>query len=237
MLRRAPAGRLLRRGRGQMGEAAKGRWLWCEGHRDRRPSFFFRGLSARGEAWGKVPLWGRGWTLGADGSAAPPDTACLGGETVGSGADGSAAPPDTACLGGETVGLGADAVLPSGHGPPGRGDSWVGSRWRRCPSGRPAWAGRRPGWEQMAALLLQTRPAWAGGDGRVGSRWRRCLSGRPAWAGRRSGWERMAALPLTDTARLGGGRRPGREQMAVLPLRTRPAWAGEMAGRGEGRAF
>ena len=112
MLRRAPAGRLLRRGRGQTGEVAKGRRCWCGGHRDRRTFFFFRGLPARGEAWGKVPLWGRGWTLGADGSAALPDTACLGGETAGSGAGGGTAPLDTARLGGETVGMGADAVLP-----------------------------------------------------------------------------------------------------------------------------
>ncbi len=171
MFRRAPADRLSRRGRGQTGEAAKGRRLWCGGHRDRRPSFFFRGLPARGEARGKAPLWGRGWTRermavrcpsghgppgrgdgrGGSGMAALflSDTACLGGETAGMGADGGAALPDRPARVGERM-----AVRPSGHGPPGRGDGRDGSGWRRCPSGHGP-PGR--------------------GDGRDGSGWRRCL--------------------------------------------------------------
>ena len=170
MLRRAPAGRLLRRGRGQTREVAKGRRCWCGGHRDRRTFFFFRGLPARGEAWGKVPLWGRGWTLGADGSAAL---------------------PDTACLGGETVGLGADAVLPFRIRP-----AWAGRQLGREQMAAlpfrtlPAWAGRRPGRERVAALPLWTRPAWAGRQ----SGWERmqcCPSGHgPPGRGRWPGGER-----------------------------------------------
>ena len=91
--------------------------------------------------------------LGADGGAALPDTARLGGEAAGMGAGGGAALPDTArlgggdgrggsgvgavlsdtaCLGGETAGSGAALALPF---------------WTRT-----AWAGRRLGWERQGLL-------------------------------------------------------------------------------------
>ena len=191
MLWRAPAGRLLRRGRGQMGEAAKGRRCWCGGHRDRRPSFFFRGLPARGEARGKVPLWGRGWTLGADGSAAPPDTAHLGGETAGSGVDGGAALPDTARLGGETVGSGADGGVAPPDGPLGRGRR-PGWEWMVALPFRTAClgGGRRPGREQMAALPFRTarlggETVGMGADGGAAP-----YGHGPPGRGRRPRWER-----------------------------------------------
>ncbi|ERI98340.1 hypothetical protein HMPREF0262_02966 [Clostridium sp. ATCC 29733] len=151
MFRRAPADRLLRRGRGQTGEAAKGRRLWCRGHRDRRPSFFFRGLAGKGGGAGKSALEEKGVDAGSGWRRCPSGHGPL---RRGGGWDGS-----------------GWRRCPSGHGPSGRGRR-PGREWRRRCSfghGLPGRGDGRVGSSVGAALLdtdcLGGETAGMGADG------------------------------------------------------------------------